>query len=55
METTVDATAELVAMAKMTAGRLRERYRELFGEEPRSWNRQWLFRSCAALSQRKMR
>jgi len=47
METTLDTTAELAAMEKMTAGRLRERYRELFGEEPRSWHRQWLFRRCA--------
>jgi hypothetical protein len=47
METTLDTAAELAAMEKMTAGKLRERYRELFGEEPRSWHRQWLFRRCA--------
>ena len=46
METTLDTVAELAAMEKMSAGRLRERYRELFGEEPRSWHRQWLFRRC---------
>jgi hypothetical protein len=47
METTFDTAAELAALEKMSAGRLRERYRELFGEEPRSWHRQWLFRRCA--------
>ncbi|MCL2701721.1 MAG: DUF2924 domain-containing protein [Phycisphaerae bacterium] len=38
---------ELAAMAKMSAGELRSRYRELFGEESRSGNKQWLFRRCA--------
>jgi hypothetical protein len=47
METTFDTAAELAAMERMSAGRLRERYRELFGEEPRSWHRQCLFRRCA--------
>jgi len=47
METTLDTAAELAALEKMAAGGLRERYRELFGEESRSGNRQWLFRRCA--------
>ena len=46
METTLDTATELAALEKMSAGRLRERYWELFGEEPRSWHRQWLFRRC---------
>jgi len=40
METTLDTAAELAALEKMTAGRLREKCRELFGEEARSGNRQ---------------
>ncbi len=47
METALDVAAELAAMEKMTAGGLREKYRELFGEESRSGNRRWLFRRCA--------
>jgi len=47
METTLDVAAKLAAMEKMTAGQLREKYRELFGEESRSGNRRWLFRRCA--------
>jgi hypothetical protein len=39
--------AELAALKKMKAKALREKYRELFGEESRSGNRQWLFRRCA--------
>ena len=38
---------ELAALELMTPGRLRERYRELFGDESRSKNRQWLYRRCA--------
>jgi len=38
---------ELAALAKMTAGQLRQRYADLFGEPSRSGNRQWLFRRCA--------
>ena len=38
---------ELAALEKMTTGQLRVRYRVLFGDEARSWNRQWLFRRCA--------
>jgi len=47
MESTRDVAAEVAAMEKMTAGQLREKYRELFGEESRSGNRRWLFRRCA--------
>jgi hypothetical protein len=38
METMQDTAAELAAMEKMTAGRLREKYLELFGEEPSHLN-----------------
>ena len=38
---------KLAALEKMTSGELRAKYRELFGEESRSGNRQWLFRRCA--------
>jgi len=34
-------------MRTMTAGQPRDEYRELFGEESRSGNRQWLLRRCA--------
>jgi hypothetical protein len=38
---------EIAALAKMTAKQLRRRHVELFGEEARSGNRQWLFRRNA--------
>ena len=38
---------ELAALEKMSAGELRVKYRELFGDESRTGNRQWLFRRCA--------
>jgi len=38
---------ELAALEKMSAKQLRVRYRELFGDESRTGNRQWLFRRCA--------
>ena len=38
---------ELAALEKMSAGELRHQYRELFGDEVRTKNRQWLFRRCA--------
>lgn len=38
---------ELAALGRMSAGQLREKYRELFGDESRSGNRQWLYRRCA--------
>ncbi len=47
MSEQTDVPKELVAMERMTAGQLRARYYELFGEESRSCNRQWLFRRCA--------
>lgn len=40
------ATA-IAEMERMTAGELRQKHAELFGEESRSGNRQWLFRRCA--------
>ena len=42
-----DLRKELAALELMTPGRLREKYRELFGDESRSKNRQWLYRRCA--------
>jgi hypothetical protein len=47
MNATINVPRELVAMEKMGPGGLRARYRELFDEESRSGNRQWLFRRCA--------
>ena len=38
---------QLADLEKMTTGDLRAQYRDLFGDEARSWNRQWLFRRCA--------
>ena len=38
---------ELAALERMSARQLRDRYRELFGDESRSGNRQWLLRRCA--------
>ena len=38
---------ELAALRRMTAGELRAKYEELFGERSRSGNRDWLFRRCA--------
>jgi len=38
---------ELAALEKMSAKELRGKYRELFGDESRTGNRQWLFRRCA--------
>ena len=42
-----DAHEEIAALRRMTAGELRGKYEELFGEESRSGNRDWLFRRCA--------
>lgn len=44
-ETTI--AKELAAIERMTARELRTKYAELFGEESRSRNRQWLLRRCA--------
>lgn len=38
---------DLAELQVMTVTQLRKRYGELFGEEPRSGNRQWLYRRCA--------
>ena len=38
---------ELAALERMSARQLRDKYRELFGDESRSGNRQWLCRRCA--------
>ncbi len=38
---------ELAALERMTPAELREKYREMFGDESRSGNRQWLYRRCA--------
>ena len=42
-----DLRRELAALEKMSAGEFRGKYRELFGDESRAGNRQWLFRRCA--------
>ena len=44
-EASVDA--QLEALAAMTFTQLRRRYAELFGEETKSGNRQWLYRRVA--------
>ena len=47
MANTTSIQEQLAVMRAMTPGQLREQYRELFGEESRSGNRQWLYRRCA--------
>ena len=47
MKTKTNIPKELAAMEKMTAGQLRVKHCELFSEDSRSGNRQWLFRRCA--------
>ena len=42
-----DVAKSLALIEKMTAGELRKKYAELFGDESRSGNRQWLKRRCA--------
>jgi hypothetical protein len=37
---------DLAALQKMTPTQLRQRYRELYGDEARSGNRLWLLRRC---------
>ena len=39
--------AEVLALQAMGVADLRDRYRELYGEDTRSRNRTWLFRACA--------
>ena len=43
----MDLKMEIMALQKMTAGQLRQKHVELFGEPSRSSNRQWLFRRLA--------
>jgi len=47
MSITTSVQEQLAAMRAMTPGQLREQYRDLFGEESRSGNRQWLYRRQA--------
>lgn len=49
MTTTTDETmaATVAALERMTVGELKDRWRELMGEEPRSNNRQWLWKRLA--------
>lgn len=42
-----DLAQQVDALTRMTVPRLRERYREVFGEETASGNRQWLLRRVA--------
>lgn len=39
--------AQIRELKEMSAGRLREKYRELFGEESRSSNKDWLWKRIA--------
>ena len=43
----LDVKRSIAELDRMTPGELRERYQELFGQESRSGNRQWLYRRCA--------
>jgi hypothetical protein len=43
----LDVKKEIVALQRMPVAELRRRHAELFGEQPRSSNRQWLFRRMA--------
>jgi hypothetical protein len=47
MGTNTNMAKSIADIGKMTAGELRGKYVELFGEESRSGTRQWLFRRCA--------
>ena len=40
-------TQEVLALQRMTAGQLKEKWREVFGEAPRSNNRAWLWKRLA--------
>jgi len=43
----INIPKELAAMEKMTVGELRDRYTDLYDEQSRSGNKQWLLRRCA--------
>ena len=47
MSRTADVSGEIRQLTGMAAGALRQRYREVFGEETRSGNRRWLERRIA--------
>ena len=47
MEEPIDIASELANLAKMPPKQLRKKYAELYGEQSRSGNRQWLMRRCA--------
>lgn len=47
MKKPMDVPAELAALARMTVGELRENYIAVFGEETRSWNREFLRKRIA--------
>ena len=47
MANTTNIPERLAAIRAVSPAQLREQYRELFGEESRSGNRQWLLRRCA--------
>lgn len=47
MSRTAGVSGEIRQLTGMTATALRERYREVFGEETRSGNRWWLERRIA--------
>ena len=43
----LNITKEVAAMKRMTPGELQERYAEIFGEQARSRNKQWLVKRIA--------
>ena len=43
----MSVAAEVLALQSLGVADLRDRYRELYGEDTRSRNRTWLFRACA--------
>jgi hypothetical protein len=45
--TRLNITHEVAVLERMTAGKLQDRYAELFGERPRSRHRRWLIRRIA--------
>jgi len=47
MKTETEIREEIEALRNLTTGQLKERYREVFGEETRSNHKQFLFRRIA--------
>ncbi len=47
VETAMQMKKEIEALSRMTTGQLQQKYLEVFGEESRSFNKQFLFRRIA--------